>query len=513
MKHTRPKSLLPAFLHAVLCMGTALSLVACYADKGSEAGDSLPWVSSVKGISADTYTLYQGDTLRLSPTVEFTRGADTTRYDYRWVVGRSETISEQRRLEWPVSLPKGYAMAADIPGCLVVSDRATGLEYRQTFTFQVRSNYSPSSLIVYETSDGRVEWMSMQGEPAAFTRWFDGMVRRIQPDEPINGHCTGALYSTNELAIFTDNATDGGRCISLRNADADAGFLYNVGEYTGHVVGNIYKGTSAALHVSNVVFGYGASKYLLSNGTLHVFNGLDKKLPIFDEQTFVKSRGVVQAMSSKQFQRYKKATFVLHADGHVGCYHVYNDVMENVKVDGQPLVLDSLCGCFTEATGMGSNQPYDVYLVGRHEGRYDLYQFHVDYVNRVVWPLRLVRRMTVDATLARNVRCWWGSFGENYAFYTDGHTIWRFDYYEMEAFDPSASTPIVTLPAGEELVDVFPLTPGLGLRDEDDCTVALVYNAQRGTSSVYVFDTVSGRVLRHYADIIPGRAVYFTKCF
>ena len=197
----------------------------------------------------------------------------------------------------------------------------------------------------------------------------------------MTGHYRGTLYSVNELAIFTDRHPDYGRTISVRNADANEGFLYNVGEYTGTAHQTLYHGAAPTLDVSNVRFGYGASKYFICNDVLYVFNGLDRKLPIFNEQTFVKSTGVRQAISSKQFQRYKKCTFVLHDDGTVGAYHVYNDQMERLSLDGEPFRLDSLCGCFTEATGLGSNQPYDVYLIGRLGSQYTVYQFHVNYIN------------------------------------------------------------------------------------------------------------------------------------
>jgi len=179
--------------------------------------------------------------------------------------------------------------------------------------------------------------MSLQGTPDHFTRWFDDMIARINPGNPLRGNYRGTLYSMNELAVFTDHADDYGRTISMKNADPQGGFPYQLGEYTGTVKGNVYKGTEQPLRFSDVTFGYGASKYLIMNKVLYVFNGLDRKLPIYNEQTFVKSRDVKQAMSSKQFQRFKKITFVLHNDGRVGCYHVYNDDMQWVTVPTPPI--------------------------------------------------------------------------------------------------------------------------------------------------------------------------------
>ena len=489
-----------------------LLLLSCYGGKDHEAFQNLQQDTRVEGISDDDYTLYQGDTLRIHPAVTFSNGADTSVYSYRWVIGKRLIIGNDRNLEWPINLPAGYNMAATIPGTFIVHNKLNGLEFRQTFTFKVLSNYTPSYVAVYEKGDGRLEWMSLQGTPDHFTRWFDDMIARINPGNPLRGNYRGTLYSMNELAVFTDHADDYGRTISMKNADSQGGFPYQPGEYTGTVKGNVYKGTEQPLRFSDVTFGYGASKYLIMNKVLYVFNGLDRKLPIYNEQTFVKSRDVKQAMSSKQFQRFKKITFVLHNDGRVGCYHVYNDEMQWVTVNGQTLRLDSLAGCFTEATGMGANQSYNVYLVGRQGTQYKMYQFLVKYVSRVVQPASLVRIMDVDAAFAASVKRWWGSFGENYGFYLQGNSVCRFDYYEMTSFQPSLAQNIITFGSEYEVVDVLPQITGSGLRDEDYLTVALLYDRAKNTSSLCVFNTVSGALIRQYTDIISGRVVWLGKC-
>lgn len=489
-----------------------LLLLSCYGGNDREAFQDLQQVTRVEGISADDYTLYQGDTLRIHPAVTFSDGADTSVYSYRWVIGKSLIIGNDRNLEWPINLPSGYNMATNIPGSFIVHNKLNGLEFRQTFTFKVLSNYTPSYVAVYEKGDGRLEWMSLQGTPDHFTRWFDDMIARINPSNPLRGNYRGTLYSMNELAVFTDHADDYGRTISMKNADPQGGFPYQLGEYTGTVKGNVYKGTEQPLRFSDVTFGYGASKYLIMNKVLYVFNGLDRKLPIYNEQTFVKSRDVKQAMSSKQFQRFKKITFVLHNDGRVGCYHVYNDEMQWVTVSGQTLKLDSLAGCFTEATGLGANQSYNVYLVGKLGTQYKMYQFLVKYVRRVVQPASLVRIMDVDAAFAVSVKRWWGSFGENYGFYLKGNSVYRFDYYEMTSFQPSLAQNIITFGSEYEVVDVLPQITGSGLRDEDYLTVALLYDRAKNTSSLCVFNTVSGALIRQYTDMIPGRVVWLGKC-
>ena len=69
----------------------------------------------------------------------------------------------------------------------------------------------------------------------------------------------------------------------------------------GNIYGRVYLGNASRLDIKDVTYGEGASKYLISNGTLHVFNGLEKRLPMYDENTYIKSTEVAQTVSSKQF--------------------------------------------------------------------------------------------------------------------------------------------------------------------------------------------------------------------
>src|SRR3712207_7804729 len=49
----------------------------------------------------------------------------------------------------------------------------------------------------------------------------------------------------------------------------------------------------------------------------------------------------------------------------------------------------------------------------------------------LVQPLKSEQTMDLDATFARSVGYWWGSFGQRYGFFTRANSIYRFDYYEM----------------------------------------------------------------------------------
>lgn len=492
-----------------IILATLILTTSCFSDRDSFADHDPDHVVAVDGIDKEVYTLYLGDTFECSPEVAFSTGSDEKDYEYRWLIGKSEVISTEKDLKWEITLPEDYRINKDIPGVFVVRNKVNDLEFRQTFTLRILNGYTPTYVALYETSENTVEWMSLQGNPEAFTRTFDNMVQRICGEQNIPGKYVGALNSTNELAIFTDHAPDYGFCISLTDADPDNDLDYNIGEIIDPVNGRVYHGSESILNIKDVTFGYGASKYLINNGTLHVFNGLERKLPMFDSQTYVKSTNVAQTISSKNLMRFKKASFVRHNDNTIGCFHVYNDNMEPILIDGNPLKLDYLCGEFTEATGMGSNKPYHAYLIGRTGDDYNIYDFYVNYIGTKVQPIELKQIIPLPAWV-KDVRHWFGSFGECYGFYATRNEIFKFDYYEMEEFKPSQK-PLISFPPEYEILDVFVQIADMGLRDEDYCTVVYLYNVVKDRTTLYVYDTVSGKKLNEYPDLLPGKGVYFVK--
>ncbi len=492
----------------IFCMLLLLSNSSCLQNKDKSATWDPDHVEKVSGISEDGYILYLGDRFICTPEITFSDSTTADDYTYRWIIGNSEVIGCDKRLDWEIELPVGYKLNTAIPGVFVARNKINELEFRQPFTITILTGYTPTYIAVYETSEGNIEWTSLQGEPREFTRWFGGMVDRVNHDT-IPGPFVGAFNSTDELAIFTAHASDYGYTISMVDSEEGSDFVANVGEIVGEISERVYHGTAENPRISNVVYGVGASKYLISNGNLHVFNGLEKRLPMYNEDTYVKSRNVLQAVSSKQFMRFKKATFVRHTDNRIGCFHVYNDKMEWVTDGGEVLKLDSLYGAFSQSTGEGSNKPYDIYLVSKSGNAYEMLRFHVNYVKTAVQPIILETRFDLPSDIVENTRYWFGSFGEEYAFYVTRNAIYRFDYHDMTAFTP-AEKPLVQFSDDVVITEIFPLQ-GSTFRDEDDCTVVYLYNEQKKTTSLYIYDTVTGRKLAEYPDILPGKGLYFTK--
>lgn len=77
---------------------------------------------------------------------------------------------------------------------------------------------------------------------------------------------------------------------------------------------------------------------------------------MYDENTYIKSSEVAQTVSSKQFMRFKKATFVRHNDGRIGCFHTYNDQMEWITIGDEPFMLDTICRVLHPSDGRGVEQ-------------------------------------------------------------------------------------------------------------------------------------------------------------
>jgi len=139
-----------------------------------------------------------------------------------------------------------------------------------------------------------------------------------------------------------------------------------------------------------------------------------------------------------------------------------------------------------------------------------MYDFYVNYIGTKVQPIELKQIMPLPSPWINSIKYWFGSFGESYGFYATKNEIYKFDYYEMEEFTPTAQ-PLISFPAEYEIVDIFVQIASSGLRDEDYCTVVLLYNQTKQATTIYVYDTVSGIKLNEYPDLIPGKGVYFIE--
>ena len=62
--------------YQLLILGAVMSsLLSCYGGKDSDVTDDIQQVTAINGIATDgSYTLYQGDTLRISPLLTFSEG-------------------------------------------------------------------------------------------------------------------------------------------------------------------------------------------------------------------------------------------------------------------------------------------------------------------------------------------------------------------------------------------------------------------------------------------------------
>lgn len=517
-----PKALQTMNMRYYFLILAALALASCYGDRDGVIGAEPDYVLSVEGIQIED-DLYLGDRFTCSPTVNLPEGANPDDYDYRWIVGYGEEISTQKDLDWEIYLPKGCSLNSNIPGSFVVRNHVNGLEYRKTFEFKVQNGYAPKFVAVYETADGRLEWMSIQTTGTSsssispkngFTRWFPDMVERVNgSSQRIDGVFRGALSMKSELLLFTDRGPGYGASVSMVDTEpGEQDFTANMGEVVSPIVGRIYVGSSPTIDVTEAFYSSGGAKYVLADGRLHMYNGTDTKTPVFDDQAFVMAEGVEQAVGSKQFMRYKRAIAVRYEDGTLGCLQQYNKPATPLPgADGEEVLhADEICGAFAEATGKGNNNPYLMHLVVRRGEAYFLYVYNAKASSSGNEPLTLKSVVPIPEEVGREARVWFGAYSVRYGFYATKNRIMRFDYLNITQFE-AEPTPFRTYDEKYEILDVFVLIGGTGLKDADDCTVVYLYDRTKGTTTVDVYDTVTGESYYTYEDLLPGRGVAFIK--
>ncbi len=325
--------------------------------------------------------------------------------------------------------------------------------------------------------------------------------------DPIRGEFRGAMVATNELMIFTDDAPACGRTISLVADSED--MPQDIGQKTGDINGRVYIGTSQDSDFRNIRFCEGGTRMIVMDDDLYAFDGMTKRLPVFDEGTFLKARDIETVWSSRQFVRMKKVVVVHYQDRTLGCFHAYN-LPEFPLYDGNGnrLELDKVHGMFAESTSLGSNRPYNMYIIGQSGASTAIYEYYIDNISssyqQPVWQ----KTIPVPQDVADSAIAWWGALSQKYGFFATRNEIYRFDYLDMTAFAPQ---PFKAYPSNYEIAGVFPLPSGSGLNNNEYGTMVYLYDAQKNTTTMQFYHTASGDLLAEYPDAIPGRGLEFLK--
>lgn len=490
-----------------------LALTSCFNDKDEIAHRDFDHVLAVDSIPGESLLVYIGDTLRLSPRISLSEGSRPEDYAYCWLIGK-DTVSRKQELEWVVTKPRGYEKEKTIGGVFMVRNTVNTLEFRQVFSLQIQSNLSPTYIAVYENGNNTLEWASIQGKPDNFTRFIPGMNALTNgADKPIAGSFRGGLICKTELALFTDNAPGFGYCISTTDDAAEENSV-PIGNWRATIRESVYQGAATRLDFHSVRYCEGGSRFLIMNNNLYAFNGTNKNAPIFDDNTYLTERGVIQVMASKQFMRYKRATLIRRQDNSIACFHEYSDTPETMQDGkGNTLQLDTLYGMFSESTGKGSKKPYKIYLIGAKDGNASLYEYDVTYsisLKKFTVPT-WSKTIPLPASTVAEARAWFGAFSVRYGFYVTAHAIYRFDYLDITDFKPEP-VPFKAFPDNYEIIEIYPLIGGSGLKDADGNTVVFLYDKTKNTTTIHVYDTVTGETVREYPDALPGRGKDFIKC-
>lgn len=497
-------------------ISTVIILVytSCLEDKDSLASRDFEHVLSVIGLQPEEGTnhiLYTGDYLKLEPEIVYSPDSREEDYIYRWMIGK-DTVCKDLNLNWLITRPEGYEDQKTIPGVFIIRNTVNGLEFRETFNIEIYSNLTPNYIAIYETGNG-VDWISLQGKPEAFTRLSPGMNAMVNgEDKPISGKFRGAMAAKTEIALFTDQAPDYGCTISLLNDDEEADFNLPIGEIVAPIRGRVYLGQETNLNFRSMRYCEGGTRFLIMNDNLYTFNGTEKRLLIFDDQTYLKSKNVAQILASMQFMRYKKANIIRYRDNTISCFHEYNLPEQQIFMDdGSAFKLDSIYGMFTESTGLASKKPYKIYLIGSENNNYNLYEFNVTYAgsgfNVPTWS----KTIPLPKEVVENAIAWFGAFSQRYGFYVTKNDIYKFDYLNITSFNPEPA-PFKSFPSDYEIVAIYPLIGGTGLKDADGYTVVYLYDKKKNTTTIHVYNTITGATVKEYPDAIPGLGKDFIKC-
>lgn len=495
------------YILSIFCL--ALGITSCFEDKDSVASITIESVTAIDGLPASESTLYLGDLLNISPEITLSEGTDLSDYTYRWMLAR-DTIGRERELNWLISLPGGYTYNELITGVFIIRNHRTELEFRKTFSVKIQNNLTPTWLAVYKTPENTLDWVSIQGAPEAFTRFYPGMNELVNGKEsPITGEFRGAMVATSELMLFTDKAPGYGQCISLVSGDAN--MQQDIGEKAGDIRGRVYYGTQDNLDFHSLRYCEGGTRFLIMNNNFYAFNGQNKRLPMYDDHTFLRGTNILQAIASRQFLRLKKGVLIRHKDKSIGCIHEFNTEEKMLYNDaGELFKLDTIYDMFAESTGTGMRTSYKMYIIGQEGEATNIYEYQLTYntgmanYNAPVWR----KTIPIPQTTARNAIAWYGAFAQKYGFYATKQAIYTFDYLNMTSFEPVV---FKTFPSNYEIIGIYPLVSGSGTSDKDYGTMVYLYDSSKQTTSLQFFDTVSGAIRGEYPDVIPGRGLEFLK--
>jgi len=191
----------------ILMLALMISTGSCKKDKGNYDYQAINELN-IKGVNAE-YVVRTGiDTLRIKPQISATMdGADTTRYNYYWIVKTGsfdfDTIGRKRDLVYPVRL---NAVPYDL--FYRVVDRQTGVTWIANTKINVSTPYSRGLLIMGEDPEGyaEAEMLSMLKDTIHIKNLLSlsGLPRLREPVSLVH---TGGTEAYIKLWVFTKSGS------------------------------------------------------------------------------------------------------------------------------------------------------------------------------------------------------------------------------------------------------------------------------------------------------------------
>lgn len=163
---------------------------------------------TITGIDGEYRSIFNRDTLRINPAIQFSNEEDNKRYQYRWIVRKAlsfeDTIGRTRSLEYPVTVPPdNYKLIFQI------TDMESDLVWEKSATYVVGTLLSRGILLMGETEEGfaEVDLISM----ATDTTVIRGLLTSSGLPRLTGGiavqHTGGLIPAESKLWVFTKDGS------------------------------------------------------------------------------------------------------------------------------------------------------------------------------------------------------------------------------------------------------------------------------------------------------------------
>lgn len=512
-----------------LLLSLTVVWVSCADDEGSYDYKDWSDIVSVEGVSipgSNGYgkvTILEGDLLEITPSVTFKEGVDPSDFSYLWVMG-GDTISQTLTLSWVISPVNVNLFDGEAYFWLEIKNNKTGETWKHypvdksgSSNYMVMVTISRTArpqigAIVYEKSDGTIEWGSIKGArpdtPQDFKEIFTEMYSRYNPGKILTGPFVGASLDASQLAIYTQHAPDYGSFIQTAYDE-----IYPFGNFMGSVRDLTFLSDPTETVKSKKYYTNGMQEILIGN-KLFLFAASSTSAPyqLIDPSWNGMENDVAQTMGATPLNRILHIN-VMRKNNNEVYYYNYSETKgyrkELLKDEtGNPLQLDMVTGVFREPSASQVYTSLRFYVVGRIGNEYKMYVYRYNNLSETSYSIDFDR--VVDVTNwgdgVNDETQWFTTSlpvpsGGNYAFFIQGKKLWRYSYEAL-------ANPVVVKTFNHDAVLANSIAESsLPVKGYDYYTIIFTYDASSDKSTLYTLDVSQENVVEESVclDAIPGK--------